>query len=603
MPYVYGRIGATHPAPGGAPPALPGSRPVVARPFPERIALYPAGPHYLRDLRGRGRCDLPRWEDLTSDVARFAVLERMLADDAVKAAFLTKLFSVSSLDWGMTPALPDDPLSQKLADFHLYNLQRCQGGTRGLAEAILFPGLVRGYSVCEMVSRPEPEATPPWAGKRCLAEVKAKPDVRVREDEFGNAQALIGPGPQGSLEEWDPQDGFILFKFLPLFGQPISDFRAAYRAYRNKAIIMDLWVLGLEKFGQPFFKGTYPVNDLLVKGQLENALEAIRSQIWVSLPEGSDIQPVEILGGNQAAYERALEACDRAIFTAIAGAFLQNITTGQGSTDPRGNSQVQKSTSELFVWQLAESMADTANDQIIPFWHRLNWAGGTPPQAYLGGVNDRDLQPSADLDTALVKMGLPISRADAYARYNRTPPRDPKDALGASNTLVPTGGAPAQGAPAPFGEAPVAAAPPLPPELDTGPLLTVREVCRLLRVSRSKVKGLTDGGDLRYKRFGSAIRIPQRSLAAYVARCEGQPEPSPPAAPLARAAAFADADADGQLDAFDGEGVGQVQWQTAGDARVCDQCAPREGAVYSLAEARGLLPHHPNCRCGWIPAP
>lgn len=63
--------------------------------------------------------------------------------------------------------------------------------------------------------------------------------------------------------------------------------------------------------------------------------------------------------------------------------------------------------------------------------------------------------------------------------------------------------------------------------------------------------------------------------------------------------------AEGQLNRFERMGVGEVSVKaellTAGDSRVCDQCASLEGNVYSLEEARGLIPVHPGCRCRHIP--
>ena len=66
------------------------------------------------------------------------------------------------------------------------------------------------------------------------------------------------------------------------------------------------------------------------------------------------------------------------------------------------------------------------------------------------------------------------------------------------------------------------------------------------------------------------------------------------------------AHAEGQLDAFGKLGVEELgvkaEWSTAGDDRVCEQCAPLEGNVYTIDEARGMIPLHPNCRCTWIPS-
>jgi hypothetical protein len=44
-----------------------------------------------------------------------------------------------------------------------------------------------------------------------------------------------------------------------------------------------------------------------------------------------------------------------------------------------------------------------------------------------------------------------------------------------------------------------------------------------------------------------------------------------------------------------------VEHQTAGDSRVCPQCASLQGTRYTIAEARGVVPVHPRCRCAWKP--
>ena len=63
--------------------------------------------------------------------------------------------------------------------------------------------------------------------------------------------------------------------------------------------------------------------------------------------------------------------------------------------------------------------------------------------------------------------------------------------------------------------------------------------------------------------------------------------------------------AEGQLDAFEMLGVEEVgimaEWLTAGDNRVCEDCGALSGQVFTIDEARGMLPLHPNCRCAWIP--
>jgi SPP1 gp7 family putative phage head morphogenesis protein len=63
------------------------------------------------------------------------------------------------------------------------------------------------------------------------------------------------------------------------------------------------------------------------------------------------------------------------------------------------------------------------------------------------------------------------------------------------------------------------------------------------------------------------------------------------------------AHAEGQLDSFENLGIDKlnllVEWSTAGDELVCKECNANAGRTYTVDEARGLIPLHPNCRCAW----
>lgn len=65
------------------------------------------------------------------------------------------------------------------------------------------------------------------------------------------------------------------------------------------------------------------------------------------------------------------------------------------------------------------------------------------------------------------------------------------------------------------------------------------------------------------------------------------------------------AQAEGQLDGFEQLGVSQVQglveFTTSGGSRVCPICRAKSGQVYTIQDARGVIPVHPNCACAWTP--
>lgn len=51
------------------------------------------------------------------------------------------------------------------------------------------------------------------------------------------------------------------------------------------------------------------------------------------------------------------------------------------------------------------------------------------------------------------------------------------------------------------------------------------------------------------------------------------------------------------------EGVGvEAEWVTAQDGAVCAECESAASAgPYTIDEAQGMIPLHPNCRCAWVP--
>ena len=111
-----------------------------------------------------------------------------------------------------------------------------------------------------------------------------------------------------------------------------------------------------------------------------------------------------------------------------------------------------------------------------------------------------------------------------------------------------------------------------------------------VHMSRILAQGLVDGtGPLALARqMNAEIRGLSRVRALRIARTE-----------------IIRAHAEGQLDAFERLGVEQLgllaEWLTAGDDHVCPRCDARAGKTYTVAQARGLIPLHPNCRCTWIP--
>lgn len=65
------------------------------------------------------------------------------------------------------------------------------------------------------------------------------------------------------------------------------------------------------------------------------------------------------------------------------------------------------------------------------------------------------------------------------------------------------------------------------------------------------------------------------------------------------------AHAEATLNTYEEAGIEGVvvmsEFTTAGDDNVCKKCEALEGMEYTLEQARGVIPVHPNCRCAWLP--
>lgn len=100
-------------------------------------------------------------------------------------------------------------------------------------------------------------------------------------------------------------------------------------------------------------------------------------------------------------------------------------------------------------------------------------------------------------------------------------------------------------------------------------------------------QALREGADRR--EVVSRVRERVEKVGGHRARLIGETEP---------ARAYHEA----TLSEYELLGVREVElsWNTVGDLNVCEDClAGSSASPYQLEEARGLIPHHPVCRCWW----
>lgn len=366
---------------------------------------------------------------------------RMLRDPIIKAALLGKTFDVASLDLHVNAidhGNSKDRLAAKFCDWNLN--KRLKGRIPQLMIDILLPGLIDGYSVCEKVWEYQEQGR--YEGKYVLDRLKQKDtgnDVVLVIDEFRNITGVLGLRYNAGYV-FSPSD-FAIFRYMPLYEYPggMSDLRAIYTDYWMYDTVRKLRAIHAEKRAMPVLRGTY--KDLSQRPALENVLSRIRWDNWIAAPEWAKVEALEFAGAAADIYDKMITDLKENIFIGIQGSSLQALVN-KGGSNVRGDSSVQKSTSELFNWYLMAAGLAVLNEQLVPDMCDLNYAGLTGyPEAVMGGINEGELGKALAVDSGLIDKGLDLSKEYAYKKYGREKPRDANDVWKASPAPAPGGNA------------------------------------------------------------------------------------------------------------------------------------------------------------------
>ena len=372
-----------------------------------------------------------------------AEYRKMLRDETVKAALLNKVDEVAALDWQVHAPRPHEKRSLRVAEFCEWNCERSDTGKPGMIHSLLFHGLIEGNSICEKVWDLDPVRWGEWEGKYRVRALKAKPSsmAQLAVDVYYNVVAVRGGGwNAGRL--YDPAD-FVLFSHCPLWENPqgMSDLRAAYRAFMIKDVAWKLRAIYLEKYSAGgMMRGKFSRPEL--RPALIAALEEAKASTYVALPDGTELDLLDLATRGTADFEAAIHDLDKAILIGITGAFLQATqgTVPQG----RGSSKVHKQTSDVGKWKLSAAAALLISTQLFPDLTRINFgADEEPPWLTLGAVDDTEMGPALAIDRGLWEMGMGLSKQELYRRYGRTEPHDDEDLLPPGKP----GGAPPGGPP------------------------------------------------------------------------------------------------------------------------------------------------------------
>lgn len=395
---------------------------------------------------------LPYVDTVTGETSTMRDAYRMMIrEPAIKAAVLSKLFAVASLDVSFRAGGKTN-VDKRAAEFCKYQMEKL-GGALAICEQCILPGLIDGYSVAEKVTDIEDRGD--WKQKVVWQKIKSKDleHLSIEVDEYNNVTGIVARAFNYG-QVFDPSL-FVQFTHLPLYSNPagMSDFRAAYRAFWLIDTAWKLRAMALEKFSLPLMLGTY--KNASQKSSLEEALENARGATWISIPEGAIVQAIELAQKSTGDFQQAIQDLYHECALSIAGAWLQSL---EGSVqDGRGDTKVHQGTADLRNWHISAKVAEIINKQCVPDWIDMNFVGAAYPVGRLGMVDDKAAAASLVVDQGLLSMGLDLSKDELYDRYSRSQPTTDEDRLqagGGGPGGMPPGAGPGAPPSGPDGEPP-----------------------------------------------------------------------------------------------------------------------------------------------------
>jgi hypothetical protein len=349
-------------------------------------------------------------------------------DATVKASVLSKVWDVAAQELQITPDDPENPRDKLIADFHADNIRNAKGGVRALVEATLFGPLAEGYGLCHI--RETTAERGKWKDKTVLDALRPKDSdyFDFEFDAYRNISWVIDRYAENERDRRLPRSEFVIIRHLQMFDSlyGMSDFRAIDRPASALHVIQQVRLVWLDKWQGPFLHGKSA--DKATRDALLGALEQARAQGVLVTDKLTDVEILDLATGSNEAFQSACNDFREEIAVAITGGFLQ-MMAGQAGTQ-RGSSQVHANTAKLFRWYLAQLVADAINDQIIPRFTDMNFAGNPPyPKASLEGTDPTEVL--ADLQVAALKldMGGELSKKELDRRSGWGPPQDEADKL------------------------------------------------------------------------------------------------------------------------------------------------------------------------------
>lgn len=332
-----------------------------------------------RVLTGRGGGDLQIYEQVASD-------------SQVKACFEQRRSAVTSCEW-VVEAASERRADRKAADFVREQLKRV--GWDRVTDRMLW-GVFYGFSAAELIWEVQD-------GKLGWKAIKVRNRRRFAFNMSGELR-LLTPQNMTTGEPAKPPYFWHIATGADNDDEPYGLGLAhwCYWPTLFKRHGIGFWLTFLEKFGMPTGVGTFPANATAAEiNKLLGAIQAIRTDSGVAIPEGMKIALLEAARSGSADYEKLHDKMDEAIAKAVLG---QTMTTDNGSS--KAQADVHMQVRQDIVKADADLICESFNEGPIRWLSMFNFDGADPPRVYRVVEEPEDLDALADRDTKVKGLGF-----------------------------------------------------------------------------------------------------------------------------------------------------------------------------------------------------
>ncbi|MEW5802694.1 MAG: DUF935 family protein [bacterium] len=192
------------------------------------------------------------------------------------------------------------------------------------------------------------------------------------------------------------------------------------------------WVIFMEKFSMPTPIGKYPTQAKEQRIKLLEAIDAIRTETGIVIPDTMSIELMEASRQGDGSYVTACEYFDRQISKTVLG---QTLTTDVGSRGSYAASQIHDEVRQDIIEADADLLDAYLNKVLIPWIVDFNFPGVTSyPRLVTHSGKKPDLGTRSQIDKTLVaEIGLPIAKSYFYEAYGLPEPLEGEEVMGAGS--------------------------------------------------------------------------------------------------------------------------------------------------------------------------